>query len=302
MASVEKVISEHENDDIDIYKKQSQIAQIWKRLRKNKSAMMGLIIICIFVTLALCADFIADYDTVVIKQNIKMRLQPPSSEHWFGTDNFGRDIFVRMVHGARVSLSIGIIATIVAVLCGGILGAAAGFYGGKIDSFISRVMDSVMCIPAILLALSIAAALGPGMVNLMIAIMISQTPAFTRIIRSVILTLRDQDFIEAARSCGTSDFRIIYKHIIPNAVGPIIVQATMTISEMILTAAGLSFIGMGIQPPRPEWGTMLSEGREHIRTSAYIITFPGIAIVLSSLSFNLLGDGLRDALDPRLKD
>lgn len=284
------------------FQKQSRLHQIWKQLKKNKAAMAGLIIIAGFVLLALCADLIADYDTVVIAQNIEIRLQPPSAQHWFGTDNYGRDIFARVVHGARMSLTIGIVSTVVSVLVGGLFGSIAGFYGGRIDNLISRVMDALMCIPAILMALCIIAALGPGLVNLMIAITISQVPGFTRLIRSVIMTLRDQDYVEAARSCGTGDARIICRHIIPNAIGPIIVQATMAMADMILTAAGLSFIGMGIAPPTPEWGTMLSEGREQIRNAPYIITFPGIAIVLSALSFNMLGDGLRDALDPRLKD
>lgn len=284
------------------FQKQSRFRQTWKQLKKNKAAMAGLAIIAVFVLLALCADFIADYDTVVIAQNIEQRLQPPSSQHWFGTDNYGRDIFARVIHGSRMSLTIGVVSTVVSVLCGGILGALAGFYGGKVDNIISRIMDALLCIPAILMALCIIAALGPGLVNLMIAITISQVPGFTRLIRSVIMTLRDQDYVEAARSCGTSDVRIICRHIIPNALGPIIVQATMAMADMILTAAGLSFIGMGIAPPTPEWGTMLSEGREQIRNAPYMITFPGIAIVLSALSFNMLGDGLRDALDPRLKD
>lgn len=284
------------------FQKQSRFRQTWKQLKKNKAAMAGLVIIAVFVLLALCADLIADYDTVVIAQNIEQRLQPPSAQHWFGTDNYGRDIFARVIHGSRMSLTIGVVSTVVSVLCGGILGALAGFYGGKVDNIISRIMDALLCIPAILMALCIIAALGPGLVNLMIAITISQVPGFTRLIRSVIMTLRDQDYVEAARSCGTSDVRIICRHIIPNALGPIIVQATMAMADMILTAAGLSFIGMGIAPPTPEWGTMLSEGREQIRNAPYMITFPGIAIVLSALSFNMLGDGLRDALDPRLKD
>jgi len=283
-------------------KKQNQIVQVWKRLQKNKSAMAGLVIITLFIALAVCADFIADYETVVIAQNIEQRLQPPSAEHWFGTDNYGRDIFARVVHGARMSLTIGIVSTLISVFFGGILGALAGFYGGYVDNIISRVMEALMCIPAILMALCIIAALGPSLINLMIAITVSQVPGFTRLIRSVIMTLRDSDYVEAARSCGTSDARIIYRHIIPNAIGPIIVQATMAMADMILTAAGLSFIGMGIAPPTPEWGTMLSEGREQIRNAPYIITFPGLAIILSALSFNMLGDGLRDALDPRLKD
>lgn len=291
-----------EKKDKGHVKKVGQLSEIWRRLRKNKAAMIGLTVILIFVFFAVFADSIASYENVAIKQNIKQRLLPPSKEHIFGTDNYGRDVFARIIHGGRISLTIGIVSTAISVFFGSILGSMAGFYGGKIDNIVTRITDAVMCIPAILLALCIASALGNGMVNLMIAISISQIPGFTRVIRSVILTLRDQDYIRAAKSCGTSDVRIIYRHILPNAIGPIIVQATMAISDMILTAAGLSFIGMGIAPPQPEWGTMLAEGKEHIRYAPYLIAFPGISIVLNALSFNLLGDGLRDALDPRLKD
>ncbi len=289
-------------DNKNEFKKTSQIGEVWRRLKKNKAAMLGLVIISIFILLAVFADVIADYDELAIQHNMSIRLQPPSKEHIFGTDHYGRDVFARIIHGGRISLSIGIITTAVSVFFGAILGSIAGFYGGRIDDIITRFTDAVMCIPAILLALCVVSALGNGMTNLVIAISISQIPGFTRVIRSVILTLRDQDYIRAARSCGTSDARIIYKHILPNAIGPIIVQATMAISNMILTAAGLSFIGMGVAAPAPEWGTMLSEAREQIRYAPYLIAFPGIAIVLNALSFNLLGDGLRDALDPRLKD
>ena len=284
------------------YKKKSQGKEIWKRMKKNRAAMIGLVIICIFVFFAIFADVIADYEEEAITQNVKERLQPPNSEHWFGTDAYGRDIFARILHGARVSLTIGLASTGISVILGGLFGAAAGYYGGKVDSIIMRVMDTVMCIPAILLALAIVAALGPGIRNLLIAITVAQVPGFTRVIRSVILSVVGQDFIEAAKACGTTDKRIIIKHILPNAMGPIIVQATMSVAGMIITAAGLSFIGMGIQPPRPEWGAMLAESREYMRYAPYLVAFPGIAIVLAALSLNLLGDGLRDALDPRLKN
>lgn len=284
------------------YKKNSQVKEIWKRMKKNKTAMIGLVIICIFVLLAIFADVIVDYEEMAITQNVKERLQPPNSVHWFGTDGYGRDVFARILHGSRVSLIIGLASTSISVIFGGLFGAMAGYYGGKIDSIIMRVMDTIMCIPPILLALAIVAALGPGIRNLLIAITVAQVPGFARVIRSVILSVAGQDFIEAAKACGTTDKRIILKHILPNAMGPIIVQATMSVSGMIITAAGLSFIGMGIQPPRPEWGAMLSESREYMRYAPYLVAFPGIAIVLAALSLNLLGDGLRDALDPRLKN
>lgn len=284
------------------YKKKSRIKAVWRSMRKSKTAMLGLFIISIFVILALFADVIADYDKNVITQNIAQRLQTPSSEHWFGTDTYGRDIFARIVHGARFSLMIGLLTTILSVSIGCIFGAVAGYYGGKVDSVIMRFMDTVMAIPPILLALSIVAALGPSMKNLLIAMTVSSVPSFTRIIRSVIMSVVEQDFIEAAKCYGTSDRRIIFRHILPNAIGPIIVQSTMSVASMIINAASLSFLGMGIQPPAPEWGAMLSESREFMRYYPHLVIIPGMAIVLAALSLNLLGDGLIDALDPRLKN
>lgn len=278
-----------------------QLREILRRLAKNKPAMFGLLILIVFVILALFADVIADYNTVVIKQNGAVRLRPPSALHWFGTDAFGRDIFARIVHGARISLTIGIVTTSVAVLIGGLVGAAVAYWGGKIDIIVMRFCDVMSCIPTMLMALAIVAALGPSMMNLLIAIICTNIPIYIRFIRATVLTIVDQDYIEAARACGTGDFRIIRKHILVNVMGPIIVQATQSIAAMILTAAALSFLGMGVQPPQPEWGSMLSDSREYMRTSPYMMFFPGMAIVLSALSLNLLGDGLRDALDPRLK-
>lgn len=284
------------------YKKKSQAKEIWRRMKKNKGAMIGLIIICIFVFFAIFADVIENYEERAIDQNVKERLQGPSSEHWFGTDAYGRDVFARIIHGSRISLTLGLATTSISVVLGGIFGAAAGYYGGKTDSIIMRIMDTIMCIPPILLALAIVAALGPGMRNLLIAITVAQVPGFTRVIRSVVLTVVDQEYIEAAKACGTLDSRIILKHILPNAMGPIIVQATMAVAGMIIAAAGLSFIGMGVQPPAPEWGAMLSQAREYMRHAPYLVMFPGMAIILAALSLNLIGDGLRDALDPRLKN
>lgn len=281
-------------------KKESQAKEVFRRLRKNKAAMIGLVIICIFVLFAIFADFVSPYEAG-ITQDSANRLQPPSGQHIFGTDGYGRDVFTRVLHGARISLTIGIATTLSALFFGGILGAYAGYYGGKADEIIMRLLDTVMCIPGLLLALSIVASLGSGLGNLLVAIGISNIPPFARLVRSVVLTIVDNDFIEAAVACGTSDWRIIRRHVLRNAIGPIIVQATMSISGMILMAAGLSFIGLGITPPAPEWGSMLSEAREFLRRAPYLMFFPGMAILLSALSLNLLGDGLRDALDPRLK-
>lgn len=275
---------------------------VWKRFKKNKAAMLGLVIFSIVVLLAIFADVICDYDTRVIAQDVANRLKSPSAEHWFGTDAYGRDIFARVVHGARISIVIGLAATVGSVCVSGILGSIAGYYGGRIDNVIMRVLDTFLAIPGELLAMAIVASLGPSMTNLLIAVTIARIPPFTRVIRSSILTVIDQDYIEASIASGARDSYIIVKHILPNAMGPIIIQATMGVGRMILTAAGMSFIGMGVQPPLPEWGSMLAEGRDFMRYSPYITLFPGLAIILTSLALNLLGDGLRDALDPKLKN
>lgn len=283
------------------YKKKSRFGEIWRRMKKNKIAMVGLMMFSIIVLCTIFADLIVPYKAA-LTQNIGARLQSPSAMHWFGTDAYGRDIFARIIHGTRNSLIMGIGAVIVGISLGGLLGGATGYYGGIVDTVIMRVMDTIMSIPFMLLALSIVAALGPGLVNVLIALMLSQVPYYTRVIRSAILTVVGQDFIEAAKSCGTPGRYIILKHILPNAIGPVIVQATMSVGTMIIWAASMSFLGMGIQPPTPEWGSMLSEGKNYILTSPHLVIFPGMAIALTAFSLNLMGDGLRDALDPRLKD
>ena len=281
-------------------KRNIQRKETWRRLRKNKLAMVGLVIFAIFALTAIFADVIADYETQALAMT-RDRLETPSAEHLFGTDVVGRDVFARVVHGARISLSIGLSVTAISLIAGGFIGAVAGYFCGKIDEIIMRVMDILMCIPAILLALAIVAALGTTILNLLIAISIATIPGYVRIIRSAVLTVAGQDFIEAARSCGVSTMGIITKSVLPNAIGPIIVQATMSVASMILAAAGLSFIGMGVPPTQPEWGVMLSDAGAYMESYPHLVIFPGLAIVLSALSLNLLGDGLRDALDPRLK-
>lgn len=281
-------------------KKRSQWLEVWRRLKQNKSAMVGLAIIMVLILSALFADIIAPFG--IDDQNLMNALQKPNSTHWFGTDNFGRDIFSRVVHGSRISLQVGFIAVGIAMITGGILGAIAGYYGGRLDNFIMRMMDILLAIPSILLAISIVAALGPGLSNVMIAVGISSIPSYSRIVRASVLTLKDQEFVEAARAVGANDVRIIGRHIIPNSMAPIIVQATLGVAGAILSAAGLSFIGLGIQPPTPEWGAMLSSGRQFIRDYPHMTAFPGLAIMITIFGLNLLGDGLRDALDPRLKN
>ena len=282
-------------------KKKNKFAEVWKRLCKNTGAVIGMVISLIFVLGAVFANLIRPYD-LVIRQEAAIRLDPPSAEHWFGTDAYGRDVFARVLYGSRISLSIGFFTAAFSLIFGGILGAAGAYYGGQVDNIIMRVMDMFTAIPGTLLALAIVAALGTSMVNLLLAITISSIPGFVRLIRSTVLTVVESDYVEAARACGTGDARIILRHILPNAIGPIIVQTTTSISDMILTASGLSFIGMGVQAPTPEWGAMISEAREFYRQKPYLVIFPGVCIILTALSFNLIGDGLRDALDPRLRD
>lgn len=283
------------------YKKQSQTKEIWRRLKKNRFAMLGLIILIMFVLLSIFADFIADYKEVVIKQDIKNRLQPPSSEHWFGTDEFGRDIFARIIHGTRISLYAGVITVGIGLIIGTALGAVAGYYGGILDNLIMRFLDILLAIPNILFAMAVIAALGNSNLNLIIAIGLANVPKFARIMRSSVITLKDQEFIEASKAVGASNYQIIIRHIIPNCLAPIIVQTTLRVAFAVLSISGLSFLGLGIQEPVPEWGSMLSGGRRYIRDAGHLAIFPGFAIMLLILSLNLLGDGLRDALDPRLR-
>jgi peptide/nickel transport system permease protein len=290
-----------ENDEARVYKKRSQFRSIWKRLLKNRTAVIGLIVFSILIFAAIFADVIADYDTRAIAQNASQRLEPPSGSHWFGTDQYGRDIFARIIHGARASLSIGLVTVAVGMVIGNIVGSVAGYFGGWLDNIIMRILDVIMSLPPILMALAIVAVLGPGMLNMMIALAIALFPSFARVVRSVVMPITSQDFIEAAKACGTGHLRIIFRHVIPNAIGPIIVQGTMAVSRVIIVAASLSFLGLGIQPPTPEWGGMLSSARDYMATYPHLIIIPGLTIVIAALSINLFGDGLRDALDPRMK-
>lgn len=282
-------------------KKNSQMKEIWRRFRKSKTAMLGLYLLIFVVAIAIFADLIVPYEKA-ITQNIPDRLQGPSMRHLFGTDEVGRDLFARIVHGSRYSLAIGISTTVFSMIIGGLLGAIAAYYGGWVDNVIMRLTDVVMNVPPILLSLAVVAALGANLRNLLIAITVSCVPSIIRMVRSVVLGVADEDYIEAAKSYGASDMRIILKYIIPNALGPIIVTATMNVASMILSASALSFLGMGVQPPSPEWGALLSDAETYMFDAPYLLLIPGIFIVIAALSFNLAGDGLRDALDPKLKD
>lgn len=269
------------------------------RFAKSKSAVVCAGIIFLLILFAAFPGWFTQggYDNQVLSE----QFLPPSSSHFFGTDDFGRDIFTRVVYGARISLLIGVISVTFSCLIGTILGCVAGYYGKQVDNFLMRVTDIMLAIPNILLALSIVSALGVGFTNLIIAIGIGAIPGYTRIVRASILSEKGNEYISAARSIGASDLRIIVRHVLPNCLAPIIVQATMSVATSILSASALSFIGLGIQPPIPEWGTMLSAGRAYIRSYWWLVTFPGLAIMVTVFAFNLFGDGLRDALDPKLK-
>lgn len=282
-------------------KKTSRKAEYWYSFRKNKLAMVGLAIMIFLLLIALFADVIADYDTRVIGQNRKARLVSPCAEYPFGTDALGRDVLARVVHGTRLSLLIGFGSVSISILVGGALGCVTGYFGGRIDNVIMRIVDIIMSVPSMLLAIAIVSALGSSMGNLMIAMTIGQVPRFTRVVRSLMISAAQDEYVEAAKVGGATHLRIIVRHILPNIIGPVIVQATMSVASIILTAAGLSFIGLGVQPPAPEWGTMLSEARNFMLTDPYLVIVPGLAIALTVFALNTIGDGLRDALDPRMK-
>jgi peptide/nickel transport system permease protein len=280
-------------------KKRGQFKEIRRRFVKNKGALFGMGFLVILVVCALIPSLIAPFG--FDDQLLSRRFQTPNGTHLFGTDEFGRDIFSRVVYGCRISLTLGLVSVTISCFLGIILGCIAGYYGKVVDNLLMRIIDIMLSIPNILLAVSIVAALGTSFFNLILAIGIGAIPGYARVVRASILSVKEQEYIEAARSNGASDWRIITRHIIPNCMAPIIVQATMSIAAAVLQAAGLSFIGLGIMPPTPEWGSMLAAGRAYIRDYWYVVTFPGLAIMLTVFSINLLGDGLRDALDPRLK-
>ena len=283
-------------------KKRSQLKSIWFRFKKNKLAMFGLVLFLTLVILSVGACIFFYYYTEVIVKHMKERLQFPSRDHWFGTDQYGRDVFARIIYGSRISLVVGLFTVGIAMLVGGGIGALSGYYGGKTDMILMRIMDIFLALPGTILAVAIVGALGPGLFNVLLAMSICRIPQFARIVRSSVISLRGQEFIEAARACGTKDVRIIVRHILPNAIGPLVVQETLNMATTILGVAGLSFIGLGIEAPIPEWGSMLSEARDQMRYYPYLMIFPGISIMLAVLSLNLIGDGLRDALDPRMKN
>ncbi|NLB82203.1 MAG: ABC transporter permease [Clostridiaceae bacterium] len=288
-------------EELKEYKKRSIAKEVWRNYKRSPSAMLGLIILCIIVIVAIVAQILYDYEVNIVQQDIMNRLQKPSVEHIFGTDQYGRDIFSRILYGAKYSLSVGIISVAISCLLGSTLGLIAGYYGGLVENIILRTAEIFVGIPSVLLGIAIMAAFGQSIVVLMLAIGLVYVPMFARTARAAVLPVREQEYIEAAKVSGMSDLSIIFSHVLPNSLSPIIVQVTMGVANGILTASQLSFLGLGVPVPAPEWGAMLSSGREFIRDYSYLTFFPGLAIMITVLSFNLMGDGLRDALDPKLK-
>ncbi len=284
---------------IDEMKKHGQWKDVFRRLRKNKLAMVGLAMVVILILSSVFANVIAPYDPYELQMS--NRFSPLCLEHPLGTDNYGRDILSRILYGGRTSLLVSLVSLVISTVLGILIGITVGYFGGKYDFIVMRIMDIIMAIPSTFLAIAIMAALGAGTFNTALAIAISGIPMVCRVIRGSVLTLRDQEYVEAALATGSGNARIMLKHILPNTLAPILVECTLRIGGNILAISGLSFIGLGISEPTAEWGAMLAFGRQYIRDYWPLVTFPGVAIVLTLFGFNVFGDGLRDALDPRLK-
>lgn len=280
-------------------KRNSNLVRILKQLSYNRGAVLGLIIITVEVLLALFAPVIAPYSHTKIDMTVSM--QGPSMAHWFGTDDMGRDILSRLLIGARYSLGMGVLGVFFALIFGTIVGSIAGYFGGKTDNLIMRALDIIQSMPSMVMVIVLSALLGPGYFNTILALAIGGVPGYARMLRAQMLQVRGSEYIEAAQSINCSKLRIIAVHLVPNSFSPLVVSATMGIASTIVSAAGLSFLGLGVQPPAPEWGAMLSSSRQFIRACPHMVIFPGLAIAVTVLAINLMGDGLRDALDPKLK-
>jgi peptide/nickel transport system permease protein len=270
---------------------------IWVRIRGNKMLLIGGAVVIIFLFMAIFAPLLTSYDPT--KMDFRWRFAPPSAVHLMGTDQYGRDTFTRILYGARVSFKVGIISVIIAVICGIIIGAPAGFFGGVVDNLLMRMMDAILAFPPLLLAIGLVASMGPSLKTICISIGVVYIPRFAMVMRSSVLVEREQEYVEAARAIGQSNLKILIKHIGPNTVSPIVVLGTIVLSIAIVIEAALSFLGVGLPPPSPSWGVMLDESRRHLAQSPWMALFPGLAISFAVLGFNLLGDGLRDFLDPR---
>jgi peptide/nickel transport system permease protein len=271
----------------------------WRYFKKNRLAVGGMLMVIIIFLIAISAAILSPYDPH--KTDVSLKLKPPSSHHYLGTDQLGRDILSRMLYGSRISLTVGLIAVGISIFIGILVGATAGYYSGWVDSFLMRFVDTMLCFPSFFLILTIVALLGPSIFNIMVVIGITSWEGTSRFVRAEFLTLRERDYVQAAKALGVKDSRIIFRHILPNALAPVFVTATLGVASAILIEASLSFLGFGVQPPAPSWGNILTEGRTYIFDAWWLTVFPGLAILIAVLSFNLVGDGLRDALDPRLR-
>lgn len=281
--------------------RKSQFELVWIRFKKNKLAMLGLIVLSVLLVMCLGAPLYIDYSRVT-DQSIIDAFQSPSLAHPFGTDQFGRDLFARIIYGGRISLVAGIVTVAITFVFGVLLGGCAGFFGGKVDNVIMRFCDVLMSVPGVLLSMCVVAALGQGLMKMLIALSVSNIPRQARTVRASVMTLRGQEFVEAARSCGTGNIRILLKHILPNVLGPLIVSVMNVLGGTILGIASLGFLGIGIAPPTPEWGTIISENQDSLMYYPHLGIIPGLFIVVAVLSLNFIGDGLRDALDPKQKN
>jgi len=287
--------SRHKDEDISI-----EWIDVLRRLFRNYMSVIGMFVVTVLLSLSICSYLTFDY-SIAIDNNYSTILLKPSLEYPFGTDNYGRCVFTRIIFGARISLVVGIISTIVPIVLGGILGAVSGYYGGKVDNIIMRFLDILYAVPSILLAIAIVAAFGASTINLILALSIGSIPMYARTVRATVMSIANQEFVEAAKACGAKDYVIIFRHIIPNSLAPVIVRATLGIGSAVLSTSSLSYLGLGVEPHIPEWGNILKAGSNYLETSPHLAIFPGLAIILIVLAFNYFGDGLRDALDPKLK-
>ncbi len=278
---------------------QRPMSAFWRRFSTNRSAQIGFLIVGVYLFFAAFGPWVAPYDPLA--GSLRMRLAPPSTEFWLGTDDIGRDILSRIIYGARVSFIIMATAVAIGLVIGVLIGVVGGYFGGIIDSILMRIIDVMLAFPSIFLAIGIVAALGPGFFNVIVATGLFSVPQFARIARASVLSLKEREFVEAAHASGESTFNIISLYLLPNSLAPLMVQTTLRMSTVLLTAAALSFLGLGVQPPTPEWGAMLSNGRTYVMIAPHVATYPGLAIFIVVIGFNLLGDGLRDTLDPRMK-
>ncbi len=297
-AEAEVLIRVAQLDD-DEFRRMSGTKRAWQEFRRNRFALVGAAFIVFIVFMGIFAPIVSTHNPST--QSLRERMKPPSAEHWLGTDELGRDFYSRLVYGARVSLFVGIVGAAAGVICGTIVGLISGFFGGWIDTLVMRVIDIMYAFPGLLLAILVVAVLGPSLVNLIVVLGIWGTPTLSRIVRGNVLSLKEQDFVEAARAIGASRIRIIFQHLLPNTLAPIIVNATLAVAGSILTTAALGFLGLGVQPPEAEWGNILSNGRQYLRKAPLLMIYPGTLIFLTVISINLIGDALRDALDPYIQ-